>query len=998
PLAVTFNDSTDPGFVVVDGVNFGVVQLAVITGTVSGNELDNGVLNPNAVPLEGWTITLEDSDGNIVATTTTAADGSYLFNNIPAGDYVISQSAPAGQEDDWRQTSPFDSVLSFDAPVSFTSGGSKISVIAAADYDGDGNLDLAAVDVGAGKLRLYWGNGDGNYPTSSEFDMTGTENNEIIAYDENQDGLMDLAIVSDDLQTIHLYRNQYSGSRDTALDAQLDRWSLSFRGETISTVGAVAADMIEGNGHLELAVNFVARFTASQQRVTEGDLLVFDTSQLGPTLMETAGGPLDITAPNPLGRLTAADFNGDKHIDLAMTGINVSGNPYSVIFWGDGKAGFTAKVLGLDTTGVSTPFAIASADVNQDQMPDLAYGFFNNSATNSGVWFYSNQSGSFSKIRSVGYPTSLGSVDQAVFGLFDTDTLPDLLAYLPNADEAIIARNTGTSFGQFGSYQLRTDTTGNLVDFQVGDVNGDGAPDLIAIDDSGEIWTRLNTSLITESISVSPASGDVLSDNDFVIAQVEPTGVNGVLFDDANGNGEQDADDVGRAGVDVFLDVDGNLLFDASQDLAVTTVAGGAFTIPVDGLSDGTYRLALVDVPNGRLLSGPDAGFHEVTISGGAILTASNGPFDFFTTLNHAPAITEFSSSSPVAAGEVFSIEAFFTDSDSLAPTHVATVNWGDGTISSAIVTENGVGHVTASHVYQQGGFYNVVVTITDRADATVFRVSDPLTAEISGVGVHDGILHILGTDENDRFFVSRWFHDVIVMKDSTEIWRESIPITGIEVSGFGGNDFIQLRNSVHQPALLDGGNGNDWLIGGRGNDLILGGGGIDKIWGQNGDDTVFGGPGNDRIEGGWGNDSLFGDRDDDRLFGGWGNDIAAGGEGNDAVVGNWGNDILLGEQGNDRLYGSWGDNVLVGGDGVDRLYGGFGRDILIGGLGSDIIRGDWNGDILISGYTSFDDDTDALSSLLAEWTSWRLYYHRVSNLRSGSGPYLSGTGVALAA
>jgi len=42
--------------------------------------------------------------------------------------------------------------------------------------------------------------------------------------------------------------------------------------------------------------------------------------------------------------------------------------------------------------------------------------------------------------------------------------------------------------------------------------------------------------------------------------------------------------------------------------------------------------------------------------------------------------------------------------------------------------------------------------------------------------------------------------------------------------------------------------------------------------------------------------------------------------------------------------------------------------------------------DILIAGSTTFDESQDALSAILAEWTSSNSYSTRVNNLRSGGG------------
>jgi hypothetical protein len=107
------------------------------------------------------------------------------------------------------------------------------------------------------------------------------------------------------------------------------------------------------------------------------------------------------------------------------------------------------------------------------------------------------------------------------------------------------------------------------------------------------------------------------------------------------------------------------------------------------------------------------------------------------------------------------------------------------------------------------------------------------------------------------------------------------------------------------------------------------------------------------------------------------------GGTGNDVLTGGAGDDRLFGEVGNDKLKGGKGNNILVGGDGDDKLFGNIGLDVLIGGLGADVLKGgsSTGEDLLIGGPTAFDLDPDALSDILAEWTSGNPYNTRVANL-----------------
>lgn len=69
-------------------------------------------------------------------------------------------------------------------------------------------------------------------------------------------------------------------------------------------------------------------------------------------------------------------------------------------------------------------------------------------------------------------------------------------------------------------------------------------------------------------------------------------------------------------------------------------------------------------------------------------------------------------------------------------------------------------------------------------------------------------------------------------------------------------------------------------------------------------------------INGGAGNDSLLGAYKNDVLIG------------DDLYDGVAGNDYLDGSEGNDALYGLGGNDTLIGGDGTDTLYGGTGNDV----------------------------------------------------------------------
>ena len=77
------------------GYNFAETGSAV-TGLVFLDENRDGTQQSGDQGIAGITITLKDAGNNTVATTTTAADGSYLFGGIAAGTYTVAETQPAG--------------------------------------------------------------------------------------------------------------------------------------------------------------------------------------------------------------------------------------------------------------------------------------------------------------------------------------------------------------------------------------------------------------------------------------------------------------------------------------------------------------------------------------------------------------------------------------------------------------------------------------------------------------------------------------------------------------------------------------------------------------------------------------------------------------------------------------------------------------------------------------------------------------------------------------
>lgn len=214
---------------------------------------------------------------------------------------------------------------------------------------------------------------------------------------------------------------------------------------------------------------------------------------------------------------------------------------------------------------------------------------------------------------------------------------------------------------------------------------------------------------------------------------------------------------------------------------------------------------------------------------------------------------------------------------------------------------------------------------------------------------------------------------------------------TSTTVTGDGANDLIQFKPDWYCfDATIDGGAGNDTIVGasrnncsvygGTGNDLISfvsngqfapndsladGGLGVDTLllssmngfgatadlstgWGWLGgdgeyiritihdienlkgsdlNDSLTGNDFANQINGGAGNDWINGAGGDDSLFGDAGNDTLTAGDGNDYLSGGAGNDDIICGTGNDLAFGNAGDDRFIPGAGNATLDGGSGSD-----------------------------------------------------------------------
>ena len=126
-------------------------ELTIDAGVSAGAGIGNyvwidtngdGIQDPTESGIAGVTVNLFDDLGNLIATTTTDANGAYLFSNIPSGDYYVEfdgSTSSLGPDYDFTGTNMGDGTNDSDAGVN--------GQTAIFSFDASGGSDLT-IDAG----------------------------------------------------------------------------------------------------------------------------------------------------------------------------------------------------------------------------------------------------------------------------------------------------------------------------------------------------------------------------------------------------------------------------------------------------------------------------------------------------------------------------------------------------------------------------------------------------------------------------------------------------------------------------------------------------------------------------------------------------------------------------------------------------------------------------------------------------------------------------------
>jgi hypothetical protein len=342
------------------------------------------------------------------------------------------------------------------------------TAVAVADFNGDGKLDWAASNGEDNTIWLYFGKGDGTSALPTILPVAGVSPTWLIETDLNGDGKPDLIVAETDSSTVGVFLGNGDGT---------------FKAEVQYSVPApplflVAGDFT-GDSKMDIAVGMIGSTATGPVALLAGD----GQGHLGAALY--TGDP----TPSTGYWLTAANLRGSGKLDLIVVDPDdFLSHGGAQVYLNNGNGTFTPGQLvrGNEAVIDSPPELFESAavgDLNSDGCSDLVltdtYGL--------AYVFTGNCNGTFN------YPP----VQYAIGDLGVTVQLVDVNgdgnldivasgAYLPGSggegygnvagDEVSILLGDGT--GHFSlCHTYRGDMS--MYSLAIGDVNGDGLPDVI---------------------------------------------------------------------------------------------------------------------------------------------------------------------------------------------------------------------------------------------------------------------------------------------------------------------------------------------------------------------------------------------------------------------------------------------------------------------------------------------------------------------------------------
>ncbi len=357
----------------------------------------------------------------------------------------------------------------------FTSGSNPIAV-AIGDLDGDGKADLAVANFGAATVSIYHNTATGGSIGTGSFAgkvdfTTGTNPYAIAIGDLDRDGKPELVVANEASGTVSVLRN-------TATIGSITTSSFATKVDynTGFNPRSVAIGDLDGDGKPDVVVANAGSNTLSVFR---------NVSATGSINSGSFAPKVDFASGSAPTSVAIGDLDGDSRSELVVT--NLASNTVSVLrntsASGSIVAGsFAAKV---DFVTGAAPISVAMGDLDGDGKAELAVA--NSGAASNTVSILRNTTtpgsiGAGSFAAKVDFATGTQPIWVAI-GDINGDGKPDLAVANRSSATVSVLRNMATngSIGA-GSFDPKQDFSTNsiLLAVAVGDLDGDAKPDLVA--------------------------------------------------------------------------------------------------------------------------------------------------------------------------------------------------------------------------------------------------------------------------------------------------------------------------------------------------------------------------------------------------------------------------------------------------------------------------------------------------------------------------------------
>lgn len=583
PITVTSNTQAT-------GLVFGNFQYGTISGAKFSDLNANGSRDEGEPGLSGWQIVL---DGLTDDTVTTDGEGNYVFSNLTAGAYAVSEIQQLG----WEQTYPAENG---NHSLSITSGmnasgkdfgnslKNSISGTKYNDVNGNGARDEGEAGLSGWSIVLMPGNdttttdGNGAYTfpglsagsyTISEVQQSGwtqtapsepTSHSVTIEAGQSITGKDFGNFQLGSISGIKFQDNDGDGTRDEGENG-LAGWSI-----TLSNDGGTVATTTTGE-------NGSYQFTG----VGAGTYTVLEVNQTGwtQTAPETA---YEVTinsgtaaSGKDFGNFQNGSVSGVKFEDIDGDGQMDEGEP--------GIMGWTITLDGENNivTGENGIFSFSNVGPGSHTLTEASNSEWTQTHPSSGSYEFTLTSGQAATGKN--------------FGNFENGTISGVKYNDLNANgsrddgEALLSGWSIVLSGASGNDTLVT-SEGEYSFTNVG-------PGSYTVTEVGQVgWSQ--TAPEAGSYTITMTSGLTVGERDF--GNFQGGSISGMKFNDLNGNGVKDVDENGLQNWQIVLS-------GAAVDTALTN-SSGAYSF--DGLVPGTYTVSEIN----------QSGWSQTTSAPGAIV------------------------------------------------------------------------------------------------------------------------------------------------------------------------------------------------------------------------------------------------------------------------------------------------------------------------------------------------------------------------------------------